>query len=49
MAGIVGLGGALFPTDRKLNTATEISTLIINGVECEPHISGDFEPYLFLR
>lgn len=39
-AGIVGLGGAAFPTAVKLD-ASGIDTLIINGVECEPHISCD--------
>ncbi len=42
-AGIVGLGGAVFPTHRKLNTdfAPPIKTLILNGAECEPYISCD--------
>ncbi len=42
-AGIVGLGGATFPTAVKLNTGPEasIETLIINGVECEPYITCD--------
>lgn len=42
-AGIVGLGGAGFPTFIKLNPgpATIIDTLILNGVECEPYISCD--------
>ena len=37
-AGIVGLGGATFPTAVKLNMGREnhIDTLIINGAECEP-------------
>jgi electron transport complex protein RnfC len=39
--GIVGLGGALFPTAVKLNPAPGIKTLIINGVECEPYINCD--------
>ena len=39
--GIVGLGGALFPTAIKLNPAPGIKTLIINGVECEPYINCD--------
>jgi len=39
--GIVGLGGALFPTEVKLNPAPGIKTLIINGVECEPYINCD--------
>ncbi len=41
-AGIVGLGGAGFPTFIKLNpTGKAIDTLILNGVECEPYISCD--------
>ena len=41
--GIVGLGGAVFPTAQKLMQATsgEIEMLILNGVECEPYISCD--------
>ncbi len=40
-AGIVGLGGALFPTATKLDTARTIHALILNGTECEPYISCD--------
>ncbi len=42
-AGIVGLGGATFPTSAKLATgeAKPIHTLILNGAECEPYISCD--------
>ena len=41
-AGIVGLGGAGFPTFIKLNpTGRVIDTLILNGVECEPYITCD--------
>jgi len=40
-AGIVGLGGAAFPTATKLSTEQDIHTLIINGAECEPYISCD--------
>lgn len=41
-AGIAGLGGAGFPTHAKLGqTATSVSTLIINGAECEPYITAD--------
>jgi electron transport complex protein RnfC len=41
--GIVGLGGAVFPTGQKLMQATTMSLeyLILNGVECEPYISCD--------
>jgi electron transport complex protein RnfC len=41
-AGIVGLGGAVFPTSVKLNTGGHrVDTLIINAAECEPYISCD--------
>ncbi len=42
-AGIVGLGGAAFPTHVKLDNAVEheIQTLIINAAECEPYITCD--------
>jgi len=41
-SGIVGLGGAGFPSYIKLNsTGAIIDTLILNGVECEPYISCD--------
>lgn len=41
--GIVGLGGAAFPTQVKLNPPKEkkIDTVIINGAECEPYITAD--------
>jgi electron transport complex protein RnfC len=42
-SGIVGLGGAVFPTSVKVEEASEkgIHTLILNGSECEPYISCD--------
>lgn len=42
-AGIVGLGGAGFPTFIKLNPGhlKAIDTLILNGAECEPYITCD--------
>lgn len=40
-AGIVGLGGACFPSHVKLNPPKEIDTLIINGCECEPYLVCD--------
>jgi len=41
-AGIVGLGGAGFPSYIKLNPAGKvIDTLILNGVECEPYMTCD--------
>ena len=41
--GIVGLGGAVFPTGPKLMQAATmpLEHLILNGVECEPYISCD--------
>jgi H+/Na+-translocating ferredoxin:NAD+ oxidoreductase subunit C len=41
--GIVGLGGATFPTHVKLTPPGDkrIDTLIINGVECEPFLTAD--------
>lgn len=42
-AGIVGLGGAGFPTSVKVNPGPDMSvhTLILNAAECEPYISCD--------
>ena len=42
-AGIVGLGGAAFPTHIKLMPPPNfpVDTLIINGAECEPYLTGD--------
>ncbi|MFA4843486.1 MAG: electron transport complex subunit RsxC [Candidatus Margulisiibacteriota bacterium] len=42
-AGIVGLGGAAFPTHVKLTppAGKQIETVIINGCECEPYITCD--------
>lgn len=42
-AGIVGLGGATFPTHVKLQPPPDkkIDTIIINGCECEPFITSD--------
>lgn len=41
--GIVGLGGATFPSHVKLNVKEDssIDCLIINGVECEPYLTAD--------
>jgi electron transport complex protein RnfC len=43
-SGVVGLGGAAFPTHVKFNPKNldEVDTLIINGAECEPFITSDF-------
>jgi electron transport complex protein RnfC len=42
-AGIVGMGGAAFPTFFKLSPPKEkpIDTLLINGCECEPYLTSD--------
>ena len=42
-SGVVGLGGAGFPTHAKLAAAKdqEIHTIVINGAECEPYITCD--------
>ncbi|MDD7433866.1 MAG: electron transport complex subunit RsxC [Peptoniphilaceae bacterium] len=42
-AGIVGMGGAGFPTHVKLTTSEDapIDTIIINGAECEPYLTCD--------
>lgn len=42
-AGIVGLGGAAFPTHAKLRAPSDkpIDTLLINGAECEPYLTTD--------
>jgi len=43
-AGIVGLGGAAFPTHVKLTPPTDrsIDSVIINGCECEPFLTCDY-------
>lgn len=41
LAGIVGLGGAMFPTHVKLNPPKPVDTLILNGAECEPYLTID--------
>jgi electron transport complex protein RnfC len=41
-AGIVGLGGAAFPTHIKLTPPRPVDTLIINGAECEPYLTCDY-------
>ena len=41
-AGVVGLGGAVFPSDLKAySNKHKIKTLVINGAECEPYITCD--------
>lgn len=43
-AGLVGLGGAAFPTHVKImpNDKKPIHTLIVNGCECEPYLTSDY-------
>ncbi len=43
-AGIVGLGGAAFPTSVKLSPPKEkpIDLVILNGAECEPYLTADY-------
>jgi len=42
-AGIVGMGGATFPTHVKLSPPPEkkVDTIILNGAECEPYLTSD--------
>jgi Na+-translocating ferredoxin:NAD+ oxidoreductase subunit C len=40
-AGVVGLGGAAFPTAVKLGSGTGLKMLILNAAECEPYICCD--------
>ncbi|MCI8622349.1 MAG: electron transport complex subunit RsxC [Provencibacterium sp.] len=43
-SGLVGLGGAGFPTFIKLNPKNidQVDTLVVNGAECEPYITSDY-------
>jgi electron transport complex protein RnfC len=47
-AGVVGLGGAAFPTWRKLDLPPTLSidTFILNGAECEPYLTSDYRTML---
>ena len=47
-AGIVGMGGATFPTHVKLSVppGRKAEALIINGVECEPYLTSDHRTML---
>lgn len=41
-AGVVGMGGAMFPTAFKIRSGIgKVDKLIINGAECEPYLNGD--------
>lgn len=46
--GVVGLGGALFPTAIKLSPPADqpVDTVILNGAECEPYLSCDHRTML---
>lgn len=41
-SGLVGLGGAGFPTYIKYLTKVKIDTVIVNAVECEPYLTCDY-------
>lgn len=41
--GLTGLGGSGFPTYIKYQSATNIETILINAVECEPYLSTDYQ------
>jgi electron transport complex protein RnfC len=43
-SGLVGLGGAAFPTHIKFNPKNldEVDTFVINGAECEPYLTADY-------
>lgn len=47
-SGLVGLGGAAFPTSIKYNPKNldEVDTFIVNGAECEPFITSDYRTML---
>ena len=47
-AGIVGMGGATFPTHVKLSVPDEakIDYVIVNGAECEPYLTSDHRAML---
>lgn len=40
--GIVGLGGATFPTPIKYTSGKPCDTVILNGIECEPYNTADY-------
>jgi len=47
-AGVIGVGGAGFPTHVKLNppSSSPVDTLLLNGAECEPYITADHRQML---
>ena len=40
-SGIVGLGGAMFPSQVKLVPPKKVDTFLVNGCECEPYLNSD--------
>lgn len=40
--GVIGMGGAGFPTYVKYDCKEKINTLIVNAVECEPYVTADY-------
>lgn len=50
-AGIVGMGGATFPTHVKLSPPKDkkVDALILNGAECEPYLTADYRMMLEYR
>ena len=45
--GIVGMGGATFPTHVKLTTqGKKVEAMVINAVECEPYLTSDYRSML---
>jgi electron transport complex protein RnfC len=46
--GIVGMGGATFPTNVKLSIpkGKTVEALVVNGVECEPYLTADYRVML---
>jgi len=41
-SGVVGFGGAGFPTYRKFNSGKPVDVLIVNAIECEPYLTTDY-------
>lgn len=41
-SGVIGFGGAGFPTYRKFNSGKTVDVLIVNAIECEPYLTTDY-------
>lgn len=41
-SGVIGFGGAGFPTYRKFNSGKPVDVLIVNAIECEPFLTTDY-------